>query len=220
MDGSPERPGVALRTLGPGALNLVTGAAYGFLGGMPMVLITGQKAIRQSRQAHFQIVDIVAAMRPLTKQSQQIVSASSIPTLVRNAFRIAAEERPGPVHLELPEDIAGERGRRCRRWCRRMPLELPVRIAGSDRARLRIDPGGQISAADVRRRRKPASIGAGAVRIRASCPHPLLQHADGEGRGRGRFGFLSRHRRPERTRLCSPGDRSRRSDRDHRPRHG
>src|SRR6478735_2930065 len=101
-------PGVALSTLGPGALNLVTGAAYGYLGSMPMVLITGQKAIRQSRQAHFQIVDIVAALRPLTKQSQQIVSASSIPTLVRNAFRIASEERPGPVHLELPEDVAAE----------------------------------------------------------------------------------------------------------------
>jgi acetolactate synthase-1/2/3 large subunit len=102
------KPGVALSTLGPGALNLVTGAAYGFLGGMPMVLITGQKAIRQSRQGHFQIVDIVATMRPLAKQSQQVVSASGIPTLVRNAFRIAAEERPGPVHLELPEDIARE----------------------------------------------------------------------------------------------------------------
>src|ERR1700676_2092728 len=102
------KPGVALSTLGPGALNLVTGAAYGLLGGMPMVLISGQKAIRQSRQAHFQIVDVVAAMRPLTKLSQQIVSASSIPTLVRNAFRIAAEERPGPVHLELPEDVAAE----------------------------------------------------------------------------------------------------------------
>src|SRR5580692_6875321 len=102
------KPGVALSTLGPGALNLVTGAAYGLLGGMPMVLITGQKAIRQSRQAHFQIVDIVAAMSPLTKQSQQIVSASSIPTLVRNAFRIATEERLGPVHLELPEDVAAE----------------------------------------------------------------------------------------------------------------
>ncbi|MDR3465554.1 MAG: acetolactate synthase large subunit [Xanthobacteraceae bacterium] len=102
------KPGVALSTLGPGALNLVTGAAYGFLGGMPMVLITGQKPIRQSRQAHFQIVDVVGAMRPLTKQSQQIVSASSIPTLVRNAFRIATEERPGPVHLELPEDVAAE----------------------------------------------------------------------------------------------------------------
>jgi acetolactate synthase I/II/III large subunit len=102
------KPGVALSTLGPGALNFVTAAAYGFLGAMPMVLITGQKAIRQSRQAHFQIVDVVAAMRPLTKQSQQIVSASSIPTLVRNAFRIAVEERPGPVHLELPEDVAAE----------------------------------------------------------------------------------------------------------------
>src|ERR1700719_1061952 len=102
------KPGVALSTLGPGALNFVTGAAYGFLGGMPMVLITGQKAIRQSRQAHFQIVDVVGAMSPLTKQSQQIVSASSIPTLVRNAFRIATEERPGPVHLELPEDVAAE----------------------------------------------------------------------------------------------------------------
>jgi acetolactate synthase I/II/III large subunit len=102
------RPGVALSTLGPGALNLVTGAAYGFLGGMPMILITGQKAIRQSRQAHFQIVDVVGAMSPLTKQSQQIVSASAIPTLVRNAFRIATEERPGPVHLELPEDVAAD----------------------------------------------------------------------------------------------------------------
>src|SRR6202521_5043727 len=102
------KPGVGFSPLGPGALNLVTGAAYGLLGGMPMVLITGQKAIRQSRQAHFQIVDIVGTMRPLTKQSQQIVSASAIPTLVRNAFRIAAEERPGPVHLELPEDVAAE----------------------------------------------------------------------------------------------------------------
>jgi acetolactate synthase-1/2/3 large subunit len=102
------RPGVALSTLGPGALNLVTGAAYGFLGGMPMILITGQKAIRQSRQAHFQIVDVVGAMSPLTKQSQQIVNASAIPTLVRNAFRIATEERPGPVHLELPEDVAAD----------------------------------------------------------------------------------------------------------------
>ena len=102
------RPGVALSTLGPGALNLSTGAAYAYLGGMPMVLLTGQKPIRQSRQARFQIVDVVASMRPLTKQSQQIVSASSIPTLVRDAFRTAMEERPGPVHLELPEDVAAE----------------------------------------------------------------------------------------------------------------
>ncbi len=102
------QPGVCMATLGPGALNLVTGAAYAHLGAMPMVLITGQKAIMSARQARFQIVDIVATMKPLTKASRQIVSAASIPAVVREAFRLAAEERPGPVHLELPEDVAGE----------------------------------------------------------------------------------------------------------------
>src|SRR5918992_2901830 len=61
------RPGVCLSTLGPGALNLATGAAYAHLGAMPMVMITGQKPIRHSRQGRFQIVDVVATMRPLTK---------------------------------------------------------------------------------------------------------------------------------------------------------
>ncbi len=102
------KPGVCLSTLGPGALNLVTGAAYALLGAMPMILITGQKPILASRQARFQVVDIVATMRPLTKLSRQIVSAASIPAIVREAFRTACEERPGPVHLELPEDIARE----------------------------------------------------------------------------------------------------------------
>ncbi|MGH6616466.1 acetolactate synthase large subunit [Sphingomonas sp.] len=102
------KPGVCLTTLGPGALNLTTGAAYALLGAMPMIMITGQKGILSSRQARFQIVDVVAAMKPLTKLSRQIVSPMSIPTLVREAFRVAQEERPGPVHLELPEDIAAE----------------------------------------------------------------------------------------------------------------
>ncbi|MCC8403354.1 thiamine pyrophosphate-dependent enzyme [Paraburkholderia sp. MMS20-SJTN17] len=100
------KPGVCMATLGPGALNLVTGAAYAHLGAMPMVLITGQKAIMTARQARFQIVDIVATMKPLTKASRQIVNGASIPTVVRDAFRVASEERPGPVHLELPEDVA------------------------------------------------------------------------------------------------------------------
>ena len=102
------RPGVCLSTLGPGALNFTTGAAYAHLGAMPMLMITGQKPIKSARQARFQIVDIVRTMGPLTKMSRQIVSAASIPAMVRDAFRIATEERPGPVHLELPEDIAAE----------------------------------------------------------------------------------------------------------------
>src|SRR5277367_6453782 len=102
------KPGVCITTLGPGALNLSTGAAYALLGAMPMIMITGQKGILSSRQGRFQIVDVVAAMKPLTKLSRQIVSPRMVPTLVREAFRVAEEERPGPVHLELPEDIAAE----------------------------------------------------------------------------------------------------------------
>ncbi len=102
------RPGVCISTLGPGALNFTTGAAYAHLGAMPMLMLTGQKPIMSARQARFQIVDVIAAMRPLTKMTRQIVSAASIPTIVRDAFRVATEERPGPVHLELPEDIAAE----------------------------------------------------------------------------------------------------------------
>ena len=102
------KPGVCIATLGPGALNFSTGAAYAHLGAMPMILLTGQKAIMTAKQARFQIVDVVASMRPLTKMTRQIVSPGSIPSVVRDAFRVAMEERPGPVHLELPEDIAAK----------------------------------------------------------------------------------------------------------------
>ncbi len=102
------KAGVCMATLGPGATNLVTAAAYAQLGGMPMLMITGQKPIKTSKQGHFQIVDVVGMMQPLTKYTRQIVSANGIPAKVREAFRLAAEERPGAVHLELPEDIASE----------------------------------------------------------------------------------------------------------------
>ncbi len=100
--------GVCLSTLGPGATNLVTAAAYAQLGAMPMLMITGQKPIKTSKQGHFQIIDTVDMMQPLTKYTRQIVSADSIPARVREAFRRAEEERPGAVHLELPQDIAGD----------------------------------------------------------------------------------------------------------------
>jgi acetolactate synthase I/II/III large subunit len=100
--------GVCLSTLGPGATNFVTAAAYAQLGGMPMLMITGQKPIKSSKQGQFQIVDIVDMMKPLTKYTRQIVSGDTIPSRVREAFRLALEEKPGAVHLELPEDIADE----------------------------------------------------------------------------------------------------------------
>src|SRR5688572_2765569 len=100
--------GVCLSTLGPGATNLVTAAAYAQLGAMPMLMITGQKPVRSSRQGHFQIVDVVDMMRPLTKYTRQLISADAIPAKVREAVRLAREERPGATHLELPQDIASD----------------------------------------------------------------------------------------------------------------
>ena len=102
------QPGVCLSTLGPGATNFVTAAAYGQLGAMPMVMLAGQKPIKKSKQGRFQIVDVVDLMRPITKYSQQVVDGANIPSIVRDAFRIAVEERPGAVYIELPEDIADE----------------------------------------------------------------------------------------------------------------
>ncbi len=102
------KAGVCISTLGPGATNLVTAAAYAQLGGMPMLMITGQKPVKTSKQGRFQIVDIVNTMQPLTKYTHQIISGANIPSRVREAFRLAEEERPGAVHLELPEDIARE----------------------------------------------------------------------------------------------------------------
>jgi len=102
------KAGVCLATLGPGATNLVTGAAYAQLGAMPMLMITGQKPIKHSKQGRFQILDVIDMMRPLTKSTRQIVDGKMIPSLVREAFRLAQEERPGAVHLELPEDVARE----------------------------------------------------------------------------------------------------------------
>src|SRR5690606_9800751 len=87
-------------------------AAYAHLGAMPMILITGQKPVMSAKQARFQIVDIVSSMKPLTKMTRQILSPAAIPATVRDAFRVAAEERPGSVHLELPEDIAAAAGER------------------------------------------------------------------------------------------------------------
>jgi len=148
------KPGVCLSTLGPGATNLVTAAAYAHLGGMPMVMITGQKSIRKSRQARFQIVDIVSMMRPLTKSARQVVDAGTIPSLVRDAFRIAQEERPGPVHLELPEDIAAQ-------WTDRNTL-MPVT---PESARIAPDSAIENAAALIRAARHPlVLIGGGANR--------------------------------------------------------
>ena len=109
------KTGVCLATLGPGATNFVTAAAYATLGGMPMLMITGQKPIKKSKQGRFQILDVVSMMGPITKYAHQMASSDNIPSRVREAFRLAEEEKPGATHIELPEDIADE-------WTDSLPL--------------------------------------------------------------------------------------------------
>lgn len=101
------KPGVCLATLGPGALNLVTGVAYAQLGGMPLIAITGQKALLENWQAKFQIVDVVGVMKPITKLAITVPSPRMMSQIAYQALTVAHEERPGAVHVEIPEDIAG-----------------------------------------------------------------------------------------------------------------
>lgn len=102
------KPGVCMSTLGPGATNLMTPAAYAQLGAMPMVMLTGQKPIKDSKQGKFQIVDILEMMQPLTKFSKQITYGKNATAIIREAFRVSQEERPGGVHIEIPEDVSKE----------------------------------------------------------------------------------------------------------------
>ncbi len=100
--------GVAIATLWPGATNMMTWVAYAQLGGMPILVITGQKPIKKSKQGLFQIVDVVAMMKPLTQYSRTVISGFRLPYIVDTAIKKAEEERPWAVHIELPEDVAGE----------------------------------------------------------------------------------------------------------------
>ncbi|WP_439131014.1 acetolactate synthase large subunit [Polaribacter sp.] len=100
------KAGVCLATLGPGATNLFTPAAYAQLGAMPMVMLTGQKPIQESKQGNFQIIDVVKMLQPLTKFSKQLTCGKNTSAVFREAFRKAQEERPGVAHIEIPEDVA------------------------------------------------------------------------------------------------------------------
>src|SRR6476661_4031390 len=100
------RAAVAMGTLGPGATNLVTGIADAFLDHAPMVAITGQASSDKLHKEAHQVVDIVRMMEPVTKWNSRVERADAIPEIVRKAFRVAVLEKPGPTHIELPEDVA------------------------------------------------------------------------------------------------------------------
>ena len=85
------KTGVCVSTLGPGATNFTTAAAYAQLGGMPMMMITGQKPVKKSKQARFPILDVVERLEPITKYAVTLVAGANIPSHLREAYRVTAE---------------------------------------------------------------------------------------------------------------------------------
>ena len=113
--------GVCLSTLGPGATNLMTGVADANLDHAPLVAISGQVSTeRQHAQSH-QYIDLQALFKPITKWNGVIATPTMIPEAVRKAFKTAETEKPGAIHLEVPEDVAAER-------IRESDIFLPLRV--------------------------------------------------------------------------------------------
>ena len=102
------RPGVCLATLGPGATNLFTGLAHAHLGGFPMLAFTGQKPALDNSEGSFQVIDVVAAAEPLVKAAVRLDDPMDVGGVMEAAWRTATTGRPGPVLIELPEDVAGQ----------------------------------------------------------------------------------------------------------------
>ena len=99
-------PAGALGTLGPGATNLITGVANSNMDRAPMLVLTGQGATDRLHKESHQIMDVVSMFKPVTKWATTILQPETIPEIVRKAVRLARTEKPGAVHIELPEDIA------------------------------------------------------------------------------------------------------------------
>ncbi len=100
------KAGVCLSTLGPGATNLMTGVADANLDGAPLVAITGQVGTDRMHIESHQYLDLVALFAPITKWNAQIVRPGITPEIVRKAFKVSQTEKPGAVHIDLPENIA------------------------------------------------------------------------------------------------------------------
>ncbi|MFL5973765.1 MAG: thiamine pyrophosphate-dependent enzyme, partial [Solirubrobacterales bacterium] len=103
-----QRAGVCLGTLGPGATNLITGVADAFLDRSPLVALTGQADLARMHKESHQHIDIVNMFAPVVKWNARLNSATVIPEVVRKAFKVAQEQKPGPTHIELPEDVMAE----------------------------------------------------------------------------------------------------------------
>ena len=150
-------PAGCLGTLGPGATNLITGVADSNMDRAPMLVLTGQGSTSRLHKESHQIMNVVDMFKPVTKWATTIYNADTIPEIVRKAVRLARTEKPGAVHIELPEDIA-------KVDTDKVPLE-PRRFRRSVTADKIVDSAFDL----ISKAKKPVIIaGNGAIRRRAS----------------------------------------------------
>lgn len=151
------KAGVCLSTLGPGATNLMTGVADANLDGAPLVAITGQVGTDRMHIESHQYLDLVAMFAPVTKWNKQIVRPSITPEVVRKAFKVAEKEKPGAVHIDLPENIAA------------MPVEgKPLRIDNREKIYASYRSVNAASLAIAKAKDPLILTGNGAIRANAS----------------------------------------------------
>lgn len=163
-------PAGCLGTLGPGATNLITGVADSNMDRAPMLVLTGQAATNRLHKESHQVMDVVGMFAPVTKWATTIWHPENIPEIVRKAVRLARTEKPGAVHIELPEDIA------------KLPVDkAPMKV----RKARRPVPADKImdqAFEQIMKAKRPVIIaGNGCIRTRASTQLRLLCEKTGIG---------------------------------------
>jgi acetolactate synthase-1/2/3 large subunit len=151
------KAGVCLSTLGPGATNLMTGVADANLDRAPLVAITGQVGTDRMHIESHQYLDLVAMFAPVTKWNTQIVRPTNTPEIVRKAFKIAQTEKPGAVHIDLPENIAEMEA-----------AGVPLRRDGQQKTYASFQSIQQAAVAISQASRPLILVGNGAIRAQAS----------------------------------------------------
>ena len=163
-------PAGCLGTLGPGATNLITGVADSNMDRSPMLVLTGQGSTDRLHKESHQIMDVVAMFKPVTKWAATILNADTIPEIVRKAVRLARTEKPGAVHIELPEDIASKESSKKPMSPRRFRRSVPDSKI--------VDQGFEM----LKKSRRPVIIaGNGCIRRRASKQLRILCEKTGIG---------------------------------------
>ncbi|HYA31655.1 MAG TPA: acetolactate synthase large subunit, partial [Thermodesulfovibrionales bacterium] len=159
------QPGVCLSTLGPGATNLTTGIADAYLDFAPTVAITAQKATKDLHKESHQYINTVSMFRPITKWNTRIEVPDRISEIIRKAFKVSSLEKPGPVHIEIPENVAS------------LPVdEGPLALSGPEYPA----PAAQAvtrAAAAIRNARQPLILAGNGV-IRGKAEEQLYHFAD------------------------------------------